>query len=97
MSKYTKGPCRVSVSTDSYGWENYTINGGEEHPDKERKADRLLIAAAPDMAEALSRVSRLELPLLLKLAEEDSRFEVTKEVEKVILQVAAALKKAGIS
>ena len=43
---------KVDVSTDRFGWENYTINGGEIHSDNEREAIKRVIAAAPALLEA---------------------------------------------
>ena len=52
----TKGPWTVGVSTDRFGWENYTINGGAIHTDDKRQANARLIASAPELLEALDEI-----------------------------------------
>ena len=54
---HTKGPWKVCVSTDRFGWENYDINGGEIHDEDERQANARLIASAPELLEALEEIA----------------------------------------
>jgi len=51
--KHTPGPWGVNTATDSFGWVNHAINWGRNYGEEENQANARLIAAAPELLEAL--------------------------------------------
>lgn len=54
--EHTPGPWKVDVSTDSFGWENYTINDGVVHSEEERQANVRLLSETPDLLKAVEEL-----------------------------------------
>lgn len=55
MAVFTPGPWKVTAAVDRWGWRNYAINNG--HRDGKHEANARLIAAGPELYDALQQCS----------------------------------------
>lgn len=76
----TPMPWRVTASEDSYGFQNYTINGRGERA--HRQGNARLISAAPALLEACKKV----IPLL----DFSERIESGNEVRRLVIAAITA-------
>jgi hypothetical protein len=107
MATHTPGPWTIEKTSDGYGvrapqWGYVAIHhsSGLKHWEEGQAANRLLIAAAPDLLEALQKLLRIQndVEVLGEWEALDintgSRKKTRAKVDEIHAQACAAVKKA---